>query len=135
PPLCLTRARHASSVENEQSGCPAAFAPLNCAQNSAAFAEPTKPIKRSIIVAISANFELGISNLPGRMPLALGCPGGSRAAGGNGSSALPGGRGEPRRGRRRAKTKAQLPQKRGRSDGKPTHRYFLRGDRAPFHDA
>jgi hypothetical protein len=32
PGAPITRARHLSSVENEQSGCPSAVAPLNCAQ-------------------------------------------------------------------------------------------------------
>src|SRR5262245_15163880 len=40
PPRCRTRARHASSVENEQLGAPAAVDPRNCAQNLAALAEP-----------------------------------------------------------------------------------------------
>src|SRR5262249_22099813 len=68
--------------------------------------------------------------------MALGvCPGGSRAAGA--MALLPSlGVGGSRAGEGvEPKTKAQLPQKREGSNGKPTHRYFLRGDRAPFHDA
>jgi hypothetical protein len=65
PPMCLTRARHASNVENEQLGCPAAVVPLTCAQNLAAFAEPsgkrTKPTERSIIRTTSGTVSFDIA--------------------------------------------------------------------------
>jgi hypothetical protein len=66
-PMPYARA-HASSVENEQSGSPAAVAPLNCMQNLAALAgcwvQRTKPIERSSITTASAGFERDISSLP-----------------------------------------------------------------------
>jgi hypothetical protein len=66
--MCLTRARHASNVENEQLGCPAAVVPLTCAQNLAAFAEPsgkrTNPTERSIIRTTSGTVSFDIAASP-----------------------------------------------------------------------
>jgi hypothetical protein len=63
--MCLTRARHASNVENEQLGCPAAVVPLTCAQNFEAFAEPsgkrTNPTERSIITTTSGTVSFDIA--------------------------------------------------------------------------
>ena len=68
--MCLTRARHAFSVENEQLGCPVAVVPTTFAQNLAAFAESqgqrTNPAERSAIVAksVAVNFDISASLYP-----------------------------------------------------------------------